>query len=269
VIWTRSINPPLTGKVGAKADAQMLYFGLIRDFRNRPQAALRHISQFHVNATFTPDSIHSALSRLSREDAGRALFGANGHQYQLHSPIDASVVSEFEQQNGVSLPDDYRFFITEIGDGGAGPAYGVFRFGEEDDGFGFCKWSEGYLVGDLAKPFVHSGSWNHSKEFWAKEPTIAEDMAEEERDRLTEEWDSLINAEYWSPSVMDGAIPICHLGCALRQWLVVTGPQRGYVWDDSRADYKGLAPVLSEGRNRVTFEDWYMSWLRSALRKYA
>jgi hypothetical protein len=30
---------------------------------------------------------------------------------------------------------------------------------------------------------------------------------------------------YWSASVMNGAIPKCHEGCALRIWLVVTGEQ--------------------------------------------
>ena len=52
---------------------------------------------------------------------------------------------------------------------------------------------------------------------------------------------------YWNATQVNGAIPICHLGCCLRQWLVVTGPEAGNVWDDVRADYAGFKPVQSKG----------------------
>ena len=222
-----------------------------------------------MEATLTPDFIHGALSRLASKDSERRLFGSSKHEYRLHPPVDANEISQFEEQNGIRLPDDYRFFITEIGNGGAGPAYGVFKFGEEDDGFDYCKWSNGYLVGDLSKPFVHSESWNHTKEFWDKEPEISDELSEDEEDRLMEEWDSLLTAEYWSPSVMDGAIPVCHLGCAQRQWLVINGPQRGYVWNDFRADQEGIKPNMSSGGTPATFSMWYLTWLQSALDEYA
>ena len=47
-----------------------------------------------------------------------------------------------------------------------------------------------------------------------------------------EAWDRELEAHYWDPAIMNGAIPICHKGCALRQWLVIHGEQRGFVWDD-------------------------------------
>jgi hypothetical protein len=46
---------------------------------------------------------------------------------------------------------------------------------------------------------------------------------------------------YWKP--IDGAFPICHLGRAMRVWLVVSGPERGHVWLDDRASDKGLSPA--------------------------
>ncbi len=61
-----------------------------------------------------------------------------------------------------------------------------------------------------------------------------------------EAWDREVEAHYWNPAIMDGAIPICHKGCALRQWLVIHGEQRGFVWDDLRVDNAGIAPVLGE-----------------------
>lgn len=73
--------------------------------------------------------------------------------------------------------------------------------------------------------------------------------------------------QYWKPEIMNGAIPICHLGCALRQWLVVNGEQKGFVWNDSRVDNGGISPVRNTSGSQTTFSDWYMSWLEESLRK--
>jgi predicted ATPase with chaperone activity len=55
------------------------------------------------------------------------------------------------------------------------------------------------------------------------------------------------------------------LGCALRQWLVINGEQRGFVWDDYRADEAGIEPLRDSATgNQMTFADWYMSWLDEA-----
>ena len=61
------------------------------------------------------------LTELDRRDSRRKVFGANGHDYKLNPPLPVSVIEAFEQRHGVSLPEDYRRFITEIGNGGAGP----------------------------------------------------------------------------------------------------------------------------------------------------
>tara|TARA_Y100001934_G_scaffold243249_1_gene299685 strand:+ start:1119 stop:1328 length:210 start_codon:yes stop_codon:yes gene_type:complete len=64
---------------------------------------------------------------------------------------------------------------------------------------------------------------------------------------------------------LDGAIPICHLGCAQRQWLIVSGPERGNIWCDDRADNEGLSPLKKPQKKRITFFEWYREWLDDAL----
>ena len=178
-----------------------------------------------------------------------------------------SVVEAFERQHGIALPDDYKLFITEIGDGGAGPYYGVFPFGLHDDCHDYCTWERGYLVGDFSKPFPHANAWNLPDSFWANQPDPPPGTSLEEEDRLMEAWDKELEEKYWNPSLVNGAIPICHLGCALRQWLVVNGEQKGHVWHDDRADYKGLYPAKDKAGSTMTFSEWYMSWLTGALRE--
>ncbi|MBN1911157.1 MAG: SMI1/KNR4 family protein [Pirellulales bacterium] len=212
-----------------------------------------------------PESITSALSTLAAKDRSGCVFGSDSHKYKLNPPLDEDIVASFERQHAITLPSDYRRFITTIGNGGAGPAYGLFRFGEHDDGYSCCSWDGGYLVGAFGNPFPHESAWNHTDDFWSKRPEITDEMAEEQEDQLWEEWDKLLEAEYWNCSVVDGAIPICHLGCAYRQWLVVHGPQRGFVWNDDRADERGLSPVLNSDDSHSTFTDWYLGWLGESL----
>jgi hypothetical protein len=120
-------------------------------------------------------------------------------------------------------------------------------------------------VGDLAKPFPHATDWNLPESFWKRRPEPPSDVSFEEEDRLMAAWDSLLEENYWSPACVNGAIPICHLGCALRQWLVICGEQRGFVWRDDRVDEKGLYPSRDKAGMQVTFADWYTSWINDAL----
>jgi hypothetical protein len=113
----------------------------------------------------------------------------------------------------------------------------------------------------VGKPFRHQDRWNLPESFWDDEPDPAGDMPLEEEDRLREAWDEKLEAHYWSPAIMDGSIPICHLGCAQRQWLVINGLCRGQVWCDDRADNGGLYRAMDGRGARHTFESWYLSWL--------
>jgi len=212
-----------------------------------------------------PAAILDKLDRLRAADRGYSIFGSDHHRYVLRPPLPAEKVAALEARHGVTLPEDYRVFLTEVGNGGAGPYYGLLPLGEQDDGGTSCKWEEGSLVGDIAAPFRHEGPWNLPEEFWAQAPEWSDDMPEEEQDRLMEEWDDRLETEYWAPAIMNGAIPICHLGCALRHWLVVTGTRRGEVWYDHRVDEGGIGPLIGTTDQPVTFETWYMGWLDEGL----
>jgi len=204
------------------------------------------------------------LSDLKHNDPCFKVFGSGAHRYELNPPLPVSEIEAFESQYKVRLPEDYRRFITGIGNGGAGPYYGVFRFGEQDDGHSFRSWEGGYLVGDLSAEFPHQEAWNLPESFWERRPNPGPETSIEEEDRLMEAWDKELDVYYWYPRIMNGAIPICHLGCALRHWLVINGPQRGSVWEDKRVADHGIAPLKAAG-SPLTFADWYMSWLANPL----
>lgn len=192
------------------------------------------------------------------------VFGWQAHEFLTHPPLPEQVVREFEELNRIKLPAEYRGFLMHVGNGGAGPAYGLFKLGEMDENFGHRSWSQmpGF-VGDLAAAFPHTDAWNDLSGQPEYDEAIEQDL--ELQDAYGEKVDAWEEHFYWNPVHVNGAIPICHLGCAQRQWLVVTGPESGNVWDDARADYGGLKPVQRPGMNRITFLQWYRSWLEGAL----
>lgn len=183
------------------------------------------------------------------------MFGAAGHGFKLNASVSEADVRAFEERHGVTLPDDYRGFLLNIGNGGAGPYYGIFKLGEMDDNFGYVAWqANSHFVGLLSTPFPFTEQWNDV----AGRPD-PDDVGEEEYERQLDAWEK----HYFMP--IDGAIPICHLGCAMWVWLVVSGPERGRVWIDDRASDNGIRPVVGKADERLTFGGWYQAWLDEAL----
>lgn len=232
-------------------------------FRQRDQGEGDSLGTLMIES-FDKHSVLRLLNELDRRDPRRRVFGSIGHLYRLNAPLPVSTIEAFERGHGIIFPDDYRMFLTEIGNGGAGPYYGVLPFGRDDDE---RNWEGGGLVGDLSKPFPHADSWNLPESFWEQEPDWPPDTPAEERDRMIEAWDRELEARYWHPAIMDGAIPICHVGCAIRQWLVVNGDQRGFVWHDDRVDQAGIHPLRDQDGRQQTFSAWYMTWLFESMKE--
>jgi len=164
-----------------------------------------------------------------------------------------------------NFPEEYREFITQLGNGGAGPFYGLFPIEVEDHNHGYCSWEEGGLINDLSKPFPFSAEWNLGEEFWEAEPDPDENTPADIEEEMWEKWESLLEEKYWS--IMDGAIPICHQGCAVRNWLIVNGSEKGNVWVDYRGDHEGVMPLTSTEGKRISFFEWYSEWLNKSLRE--
>jgi len=202
---------------------------------------------------FDGTSLRETLRTCSA--AGLQVFGADSHCFELNPPLASKAVDEFELRHGIGLPVDYRRFLLEVGDGGAGPSYGVFPLGFMDDNWGMKTWSEGDgFVGVLREPFPHDAPWNDLSGLPADE--LAKTNPDE-YERHLEKFDQ----RYWNPALMNGAFPLCHMGCALRVWLVVSGGEAGFLWRDGRAELSGLSPIVLKDGTRATFLSWYLEWL--------
>ena len=199
------------------------------------------------------------LNQLHATD--NMVFGADSHDFKLNGVLTKEAILAFEQLHGVRLPDDYRQFLAGVGNGGAGPFYGVFPLGFVDDNFGVRQWQENDdLVGRLSEPFVFDQAWNDLSDMPGPDlPSHDEDEAEYHR--LQESFGQV----YWSSSLVNGTIPICHEGCGIRVLLIVNGKQAGKLWEDRRSEYEGLRPLTLKDGSPASFGEWYSEWLRSCI----
>jgi len=68
--------------------------------------------------------IADKLTAARKHDRHCTRFGAKRHGYHLQRVLPRGEVEQFESRTGARLPEDFRRFVTELGNGGAGPAYG-------------------------------------------------------------------------------------------------------------------------------------------------
>ncbi len=90
-------------------------------------AMLNDMEDFDIRA------VEAAISRLRKIKVD--IFRANGHGFLMNPALQESEVASFERDHKIAIPLDYRQFLTCVGNGGAGPFYGVFPLGSMDHNF--------------------------------------------------------------------------------------------------------------------------------------
>lgn len=190
----------------------------------------------------TRSEVQKILDAARQLDPGYALFGAKKHQYRLRPPLAPALIHKIEARHGLELPEDYVYFLTEIGDGGAGPDYGIDSFAEQFRETG-QKWLPRYWAA-LGQPF---------------EPRPMEPEEVEEYSIVTREGYEKDPLRYFIqeiPEEEDWSRGLLTLGTHGCQWdfaLVLTGPHRGRVFD---TDNEGGYSLAAE-----SFTAYYEAWL--------
>jgi hypothetical protein len=153
-------------------------------------------------------------------------------QIMLNPPLEEAGIRAFEQKHGVELPAGYRTFLRYIGDGGNGPdGNEIFRLGHYP--LKELPKPEYVDLPDIGRPFPFT-----MMKVW------------EGRCDWDEYQDDLSRLHYGNLCLTDG-------GCALHYHLIITGPERGNVWQF--AWDTGICP----GGPAPEFLDWYENWLDS------
>ncbi|HZV00708.1 MAG TPA: SMI1/KNR4 family protein [Planctomycetota bacterium] len=168
---------------------------------------------------------------------------------QLHPVLSAEKLASWEDAAEIRLPDEYRSFLLELGNGGAGPPpTGVWPLDEPYD-FLYGWTRSPPVLEALRRPFPLKKAW-----IWGEKEFARSRAADREWIITTRQ-------------LRDGLL---YLGSQAKKtiyWvLVVTGPARGQVWfqapfletaepgEDRCGRYQPVAP---------DFLSWYADWLSS------
>ena len=198
-------------------------------------------------------SIMEKFSRLKHCDRNYEIFGASCHEYQFNKVIDKTSIDEFEAKFNVQLPGDYKLFLLEVGNGGAGPFYGVLPF--EKCLFSDIDYPNAKFVLNPSLPFPYHEEWNMDN------PLNGED---DEQDEQLEAFEK----EYFDDKHANGTIRICNYGCGHFINLIVKGEEYSHIWSDDRASDFGIYPFRDfnyHDQARLTFFDWYEGWIEKSL----
>src|SRR3989442_3475257 len=76
------------------------------------------------DAAFTSGPLFFLGSMKHLARARNDLFGASRHHFILNPPLSEAEVLAFEKLHAITLPDDYRHFVSHIGNGGARAVHG-------------------------------------------------------------------------------------------------------------------------------------------------
>jgi len=171
--------------------------------------------------------------------------GYEKHGWSLNAALALSEIQAFEQKYGFSLPSGYREFITEFGDGGAGPGYGMFSLSEA---VGFERLPE-WERDAVTRTFPHVVAYNPEND-----PAYSTYYKSSDEQPITVSREDSLRY-FYNMDVVAGTITLCDEGCNQFVRLVINGPSVGQMWMDESVEGEGFYPL------GVCFLDWYENWL--------
>ena len=199
-----------------------------------------------------PGIIREKLSLL-RRTYGAARRVAAAPLPELAAPLDELALAAFEAEHRIMLPQDYRLFLLEVGNGGPGPGYGLSPL---------APWHMDGFARVVVTVTGHGGT--SATAGTGDRPPTARPSDPSRPFPLTARWTPFgKRATPWplpcDANPYDGCLHLAEIGCGYFYFLVVTGRDAGQVWHDYTAGDGEIGPTGD------TFGQWYERWLDATL----
>jgi hypothetical protein len=187
------------------------------------------------------DILREKLERLAKQDSGLEIFGADEHRYHLNPPLSEEELEQFESEFELKLPQDYRAWILNVGDGGAGPFYGLLPL-RDNKGEKVCPGDASRIEAFYLNELLHDAATH----------AVGDEDYRAKRDAILETHRHLFE---------NGIKLLAHEGCGMFSALVVKGEHRGSVWYIDIANAMGVFPEVDRDARPMSFFDWMETWL--------
>ncbi len=179
------------------------------------------------------ERIQSILQKMEKLSQKQPEFPCGEFPPKWNEPLEEQVVEQYERENNIALPKDYRSFITKFAGSGTQPFYGLYS-----------------LVG---KPQKHEIRADVKKKFpyTVRTPLNIAELSEQEYDAIFETEETEVDAGY---------VLLCTEGCGMYSILIVNTDDEdtyGTVWFYDLANDAGIYPLIHPTENRtMCFLDW-------------
>ena len=200
---------------------------------------------------FRREEVERILEQARRMDPQLEMFGVSEHQYRLGAPVDLTFVRSIEEKYHFRFPEDYVQFITEVGDGGAGPGYGLYPFSY------YCTEAESAKEANAREKYLHR--LGRELRLLPIEPEWLEDfcISQEKKRKNPEKYFRGSSESFnWHNGVLYGPYGFFHLGthgCWRDFGLVTAGERYGQVFI---YDTEGAFELAAS-----SFQAFYQDWL--------
>jgi hypothetical protein len=164
-----------------------------------------------MKATLDRFEANFAALRTWAEEGKPLPFFNEGHDFVVGPPMEETDLHAIELKYEVTLPPEYRSFLTRFGDTSIGPG-NVFRRASE----GLTSRSKNRFP--LSAPFLGCCSPSHQQ--------LSNDRQWEEYGQLLKQWNPIPKE--------DGVLAINAYGCGIDGVLILNGQYCGKVWIQQR-----------------------------------
>ncbi len=195
--------------------------------------------------------INDKLKKLISLDKNLEVFEAGSHQYKLKTKLKETGLAAFEKEHKILLPQEYRLFLTQIANGGAGPYYGLHDLNKGMEDARLYSTSENEKLEEplgIDFPFSNQDAQQYIHAFAVAKEDGDEDLVQ----------------DLALPDPLTGVLFLSEYGCGWSFCLVVKGEQSGTVWFHGET----MKPCFVDGK-QWGFFDWYENWLDESIASFS
>lgn len=205
----------------------------------------------------------SEIRKLAQEGLRRdpmcIKFGADHHRWQFAKPTNKWAIRKFEKEMKLTLPKPLVRYLTELGNGGAGPYYGIYSLEVMRKTNGFVAQTEKMPV-----MLDHSMTDEQWTNFARKYEELDDFMCSAKFEEKTKEQQECFFHEQSNMqlALCAGGIFIGTPGCTMNSILMCRGAATGEVFV---VDFDYISTLRSEPYCCGKFEDWIVKEMKKSL----